>query len=152
MGCDLNFSSICWNEQFDLRHAEKKKLEFTLTEYDKWVRVNKARRFLRLRIEEWPPIWRVAANILNVQSLTTGTRWSSSLGVGWGATIPHRKNWTCYKSYEGGPKNNRNLNVAHELEVVARCAARCRESTHYSKCLKRGVSLGLVLLLLWLFS
>jgi hypothetical protein len=31
--------------------------------------------------------------------------------------------------YERGPKNNRNLNVARELEVVARCAARCREST-----------------------
>jgi hypothetical protein len=29
--------------------------------------------------------------------------------------------------YEGGPKNNWNLNVARELEVVARCAARCRE-------------------------
>jgi hypothetical protein len=29
----------------------------------------------------------------------------------------------------GGPKNNRNLNVARELEVVARCAPRCREST-----------------------
>jgi hypothetical protein len=28
--------------------------------------------------------------------------------------------------YEGGPKNNRNLNVARELEVIARCAARCR--------------------------
>jgi len=31
--------------------------------------------------------------------------------------------------YEGGPKNNRNLNVACKLEVVARCAARCHEST-----------------------
>ena len=31
--------------------------------------------------------------------------------------------------YVGGPKNNRNLNVARELEVDARCAARCREST-----------------------
>ena len=31
--------------------------------------------------------------------------------------------------YEGGPKNNWNLNVACELEVAARCAARCREST-----------------------
>ena len=35
--------------------------------------------------------------------------------------------------YEGGPKNNWNLSVALELEVVARCAARCRESTQYSK-------------------
>jgi hypothetical protein len=33
-----------------------------------------------------------------------------------------------YSTYEGGPKNNRNLNVARELEVVARCAARSHES------------------------
>jgi hypothetical protein len=44
--------------------------------------------------------------------------------------------------YEGGPKINRYLNAAHELEVVARCAAKCRESTQYSSSLLRGVSLG----------
>jgi hypothetical protein len=44
--------------------------------------------------------------------------------------------------YEGRPKNNWNLNVVHELEVVARCAARCRESTQYSSSVLRGVSLG----------
>jgi hypothetical protein len=44
--------------------------------------------------------------------------------------------------YEGGPQNNRNLNVAPELEVFARCAARCHESTQYSCSLLRGVSLG----------
>jgi hypothetical protein len=44
--------------------------------------------------------------------------------------------------YEGVPKNNRNLNVVRELEVVARCAATCRESTQYSSSLPRGVSLG----------
>jgi hypothetical protein len=36
-------------------------------------------------------IWRVAANILNKQSRTTDKKWSSSLGVGRGATNPHRK-------------------------------------------------------------
>jgi hypothetical protein len=36
-------------------------------------------------------IWRVAANILNKQSRTAGTGWSSSLGVGPGLTAPHRK-------------------------------------------------------------
>jgi hypothetical protein len=51
----------------------------------------------------------------------------------------------------GGPKNNWNLNVAHELGVVARCAARYRESTQYSSSLPSGVSLCWVLLLLWLF-
>jgi hypothetical protein len=57
--------------------------------------------------------------------------------------------FTCTR---GDPKNNRNLNVARELEVVARCTARCRESTQYSSSLPRGVSLGWVLLLFWLFS
>jgi len=41
----------------------------------------------------------------------------------------------------GGPKNNRNLNVACELEVVARCATRCCESTQYSSSLPHGVNL-----------
>jgi hypothetical protein len=36
-------------------------------------------------MEERPPIWRVAANILNKQSRTAGKGWSSSLGVGRGA-------------------------------------------------------------------
>jgi len=42
----------------------------------------------------------------------------------------------------GGPKNNWNLNVACELEVVARCTARCHESTQYSSSLPCGVNLG----------
>jgi len=42
----------------------------------------------------------------------------------------------------GGPRNNRNFNVAREQEVVARCAARCRESTQYSNSLPHGVNLG----------
>jgi hypothetical protein len=48
----------------------------------------------------------------------------------------------CVRICEGGPKNNWNLNVARELEEVARCAAMCRESTLYSSSLPRGVSLG----------
>ena len=51
---------------------------------DKWVHVTTAWRVLRLRIEERPPIWRVAGNILNKQSLTADNGWSSSLGVGRG--------------------------------------------------------------------
>jgi len=43
--------------------------------------------------------------------------------------------------YEGGPKNNWKLNVARELEVVARCAARCRKSIQYSSSPPRGVNL-----------
>ena len=41
--------------------------------------------------------------------------------------------------------------MARELEAVARCAARCRESIQYSSSPPRGVNLGR-LLLLWLFS
>jgi hypothetical protein len=33
-------------------------------------------------MEEQPPIWRVAANILNKQSRTADKGWSYSLGVG----------------------------------------------------------------------
>ena len=35
-----------------------------------------------LRMEEQPPIWRVAANILNKEWRTADKRWSCSLGVG----------------------------------------------------------------------
>jgi hypothetical protein len=49
---------------------------------------------------------------------------------------------TVMHEYEGGPKNYRNLNVARELEVVARCTARCRESRQYSSSLSLGVNLG----------
>jgi hypothetical protein len=44
--------------------------------------------------------------------------------------------------YEEGPKNNRNLNVARELEVVAPCAVGCHESRQYSSSLSLGADLG----------
>ena len=50
-----------------------------------WVPVTTAWRVLSLRMEERPPIWRVAANKLNKQSRTADKGWSSSLGVGRGA-------------------------------------------------------------------
>jgi len=53
-----------------------------------WVPVTTAWRVLRLRIEERPPIWRVAANKLNKQSRTADEGWSSSLGVGRCANNP----------------------------------------------------------------
>jgi len=40
---------------------------------------------LTLRMEEWPPIWRVAVNILNKQSQTADKGWFSSLRVGQGS-------------------------------------------------------------------
>ena len=51
----------------------------------RWVPVTAAWRVLRLRMEERPPMWRVAANKLNKQSRTADEGWSSSLGVRRGA-------------------------------------------------------------------
>jgi hypothetical protein len=47
----------------------------------------------KLRMEERPPIWRVAANILNKQSWTGDKVWSSRRGGGLGEvlTAPHCK-------------------------------------------------------------
>ena len=53
-----------------------------------WVPVTTSWRVLRLRMEEWPPIWRVAANKSNKQPRTADEGWSSSLGVGRGANNP----------------------------------------------------------------
>jgi hypothetical protein len=52
---------------------------------DRWATVTTAWRVLGLRMEERPPLWRVAANILNKQSRAADTGWSSSLGLGRGA-------------------------------------------------------------------
>jgi hypothetical protein len=53
-----------------------------------WVPVTTAWRVLRLRMEEWPPIWRVAVNKSNKQPRTADEVWSSSLGVGRVANNP----------------------------------------------------------------
>ena len=43
-------------------------------------------------MEVWPPVWKVATNILNKQSRTADKGWSSSLGgLGEVLTTPHRK-------------------------------------------------------------
>ena len=55
--------------------------------YDKWVPVTTARRFLRLSIEERPPMWMVATNILNKQIRTADKWWSSNFGV-WARSSP----------------------------------------------------------------
>ena len=49
---------------------------------DMWVRVATAWRVFRLRVEERPAVWRVAANILNMQARSADNGWSSSLGFG----------------------------------------------------------------------
>ena len=58
----------------------------------KWVPVTTAWRVLRLRTEERPPTWRVAANILNKQSRTVDEGWSSKWGLGEVLTTPQREN------------------------------------------------------------
>jgi hypothetical protein len=52
------------------------------TSCDKWVPATIARQVLVLQMEEWPPIWRVAANILNKQVRRADKGWYSSSGVG----------------------------------------------------------------------
>jgi hypothetical protein len=52
---------------------------------DKWVPVTTEWYTLRMWMEEWPPIWRGAVNILNKQLQTADKGWSSGLGVGRGA-------------------------------------------------------------------
>jgi hypothetical protein len=59
-----------------------------------WVPVTTAWRVLRLRMEERPPIWRVALNKLNKQPRTADEVWSFSLGIGRGANKP-----SPYKTY-----------------------------------------------------
>ena len=49
---------------------------------DMWVPVTTASRVLKLRLEDRPPIWKVAANILIKQLRTAVNGWSSDLGVG----------------------------------------------------------------------
>ena len=51
-----------------------------------WVPVTTERRVLRLRMEERPPIWRVAADILNKLSRT-----ADKGGLGEVLKTPHRK-------------------------------------------------------------
>jgi len=68
-----------------------------------WVPVTTAWRVLRLRMEERPPIWRVAVNILYKQSRTADKEWSSSWGggggLGKGLKSPHCKNYPVPKCF-----------------------------------------------------
>ena len=61
---------------------------------DKWLPVTMAWCVLRLQMEEWTPIWRVAANILNKQSRIGDKMWSTSFVVGRGAnnSPPYKRN------------------------------------------------------------
>ena len=63
---------------------------------DKWVPVTTTWHVFRLRMEERPPIWRVAANISNQQSTRGGP---PAWGLGEVITTPHRKNTASYEMF-----------------------------------------------------
>jgi hypothetical protein len=52
-------------------------------------------------MEEQPPIWRVAANILNKQSRKSTRGGAPVLGLGEVPTTPHRKNVFSYEMFTG---------------------------------------------------
>jgi hypothetical protein len=56
-----------------------------IIDLNKGVLATTAWRVLRLRMEERPPMWRMAANIFNKSLRTADKGLSSSLGVGRGA-------------------------------------------------------------------
>jgi hypothetical protein len=68
---------------------------------DKWVSVTTAWRVLRLWMEERPPMWRIAANILNKQSRTSDKWRSSILRVGRDANNPTTYKLTQLRNING---------------------------------------------------
>jgi hypothetical protein len=85
----MNVYEAYTNYNHEMKHLIKAPLKYFVYLgvycHVKWVPVTTAWRVLRLRMEERPLIWRVAANKLNKQARTTNEEWSSSLGVGRGA-------------------------------------------------------------------
>jgi hypothetical protein len=97
-------------------------------------------------MKEWPPIRRVAANIMNKQWRTSDKGWRSSYGVGRGVTTPHRKMYHVTKhslrprartgtlvgskqwkrDIRFGTWNVRNLYKLGSLVTVTRELARCK--------------------------
>ena len=49
-------------------------------------------------MEERPPIWRIAANILNKQSRTADKGGTPAWGLGEVLTTPHCKNWSFHRT------------------------------------------------------
>ena len=83
-------NSVFWDRVNHTSNMEEKEFLSGLSSLGPWmwVPVTTAWHVLRLRMEERPPIWRVAVNKLNKQPRTADEGWSSSLGVGWGANNP----------------------------------------------------------------
>jgi hypothetical protein len=69
---------------------------------DKCVPVTTIWPVLGLRMEERPPIWRVAENMLNKQSRRQPTRGGPPARVlGEVLATPYRKNWLCFQTWTG---------------------------------------------------
>ena len=68
----------CWNSLCEIFNDDRSGVQ------DKLVPVTKTSRFLRLRMEKRPPVWRGAANMLNKKSQTADKGRCSSSGGGGG--------------------------------------------------------------------
>jgi len=66
---------------------------------DKWVPVTTTWRLLRLRMEECPPIWRIAANILISSHWQPKSGGPPAWGLGDVLTNLHRKSVSCYETF-----------------------------------------------------
>jgi len=98
---------------------------------DNWFPVTTARRVLRMRMEERPPIWRVAANILNKQLRTADKGWSTVKPRRSACSI-YRQHWkiccytvktytlwmTVWYAYQSSIKNNK-YQVSHKYRCFS---------------------------------
>jgi hypothetical protein len=94
----------CWNSLYEIFYGDRSGVQ------DRWVPVTTASRFLRLRMEKRPPVWREAANMLNKQSQTADKGRCSSLGggaMGDGLTTPHLKKVGGYEAEHTVPDHGR---------------------------------------------
>ena len=67
--------------------------------HGKWVCVYMAWRVLTLRMEEQPPVWRVAVNIMNNPSQTSESGGPPAWGLSELITTPHCKNMSWYEFF-----------------------------------------------------
>lgn len=90
--------------------------KWTSPSSDRWVPSPWDECILKLRIEEQPPIWRIAAKVLNKQLHTSSKGWSSNLGVGWGAVYYTPRKLTMLQNHSQqsgilGSKRNKAVGV-----------------------------------------